>query len=201
MKKFFLCMAAFILVFTGCSNGMPSTTGMIKPMDLTKEQKEIVDLLSTQQEVLFFDYDSKQEYKHFDVWVEVYQKGELVEPKAAILSLSDELRSWNGQLSVSITQKPDYQWRISTKLKDGGMMSTVSEFSKRYSSGGGQAFGAITQPVDIKENQEILLYSRLFSTSNEVEFYSNQSYLENPELLNGFEYVHLIKCKFYNNET
>lgn len=201
MKKFFLCMAAVILVFTGCSNDMPSAVGMIKPTSLTQEQKEIVDLLSTQQDILFFDYDSKQEYTHFDVWVEIYQKGELVEPKAAILSLSDKPRSWNGQLSIAITQKPDYQWRISTKIKDGGMMSTVSELSKRYSSGGSQAFGYATDPIGIKENQEILLYSRLFSTSDQVEFYSDQTYLENPELFSEFEYVHLIKCKFYNEET
>lgn len=92
---------------------MPSNSGVIKPMTLSEEQEEIVNLLSGQQEILLFDFDSMQQYTYFEVWVEIYQYGELVEPKAATLSLNDDSKRWSGKLSVSITQNPDYQWNRS----------------------------------------------------------------------------------------
>ena len=197
MKRLFFCITMISLLLTGCGNYTSSDTGTIKPMSLSKEQEKIVGLLSAQQEILLFDYDSKREYTHFEVWVEIYRNGELVEPKAATLALRNEPKRWNGQLAVVINDNPDYQW-ILASWQDGVHASTVSERTKLYSSDGGKVFGPITEPAAIEEGKEILLYSALFSMSDGMSFYNGQKYLEQPELLKEYPYAHLIKCKFYN---
>lgn len=194
MRKSILYVMVLLIFLTGCST---SSSDVIKSKKLNKDQQEIVNLLSAQQEILLFDYSTKNPYRNFDVWVEIYRNGELVEPKAATLALRNEPKRWNGQLAVVINDNPDYQW-ILASWQDGVHASTVSERTKLYSSDGGKVFGPITEPAAIEEGKEILLYSALFSMSDGMSFYNGQKYLEQPELLKEYPYAHLIKCKFYN---
>ncbi|MEY8353102.1 hypothetical protein AALB39_07030 [Lachnospiraceae bacterium 54-53] len=99
MKRLLFCMTICVFLLTGCGSAVSSAVGTIEPMKLSKDQEEVVSLFSAQQEILLFDYDSKQKYTNFDVWVEIYHNGQLVEPEAAMLSFSDESRRWEGRLT------------------------------------------------------------------------------------------------------
>lgn len=197
MKRVFLCMIIVALVCTGCKSSAPSSLGMIQPVELSLDQQKVITLLSDQHELLLFDYDSKEEFTHFEVWVEIYKKGELVAARIAPLEMmTTEPSRFQGQLAINISQTPEFRWQISD-VKDGGIRSGASETSKLYDAGIAQAYGSMEAPAEIEGGKEILLYSRVFSSSPEFRFINKQTDLEEAEELADYTYAHLIKCKFY----
>lgn len=196
MKRIFVCIMIALLL-AGCSSSPPSAAGTVKLVTLTADQEKTITLLPDQHELLLFDYDSKQEYTHFDTWVEIYQKGVLVEPKIASFDMmTDEPRRFQGQLAVNISQIPDFRWQFSA-VKEGGIASGAIATSKHYSSDAAQAFGPLIESAVIEDGKEILLYARTFSPTATTKLNIKQSDLEDPEQLKNYTYVHLVKCKFY----
>ena len=60
-----------------------------------------------------------------------------------------------------------------------------------------RGFGPITELVPIQDGTEIILYTSKFSDSGRLTFSGDQQiYLEQPELIAGYPYVHFIKARF-----
>jgi hypothetical protein len=202
-KRIFVIAAVFILLIsaTGCekeaSVQSEEKSNEIAPVELTQDQKEIIDLIGVQQEIMLFDYSTDKTFKNSDVWVEVYKDGELVEPKAAAISLREDTAvTWDGRLAVLISQNPDFQWTL-VASQGNSRISNKSDLSSNYGTDG-RAFGPVNAPSGIEEGREIVLYTSLFTDSCSIASYDGQEYVNRPELLKEYTYVHLIKCRFSN---
>ena len=199
IKRLFSCLMILMVVLglgCSCSKEPAVPQNAIAPMALSQEQAEIMSLLDTSnQSILIFEYKTKDEYNSAEFWVEVYEDGVLVDTPAKISYYSDDEYQLDGKLAIVITNNNNYQWMLSAKENDAvyshiGESSRVSDeiFASGSSSGG--------FVVEIEDGKEIVLYTSMFS-NGEIRTYSDQQrYVEEPELLKEYPYMHIIKCKF-----
>lgn len=132
-----------------------------------------------------------------EFWVEVYEYGELIDRLLGISFYSDEAKSINGQLAILINHNSGISWTFTTR-EGGASISHTCEISNIDSSTFARAFGPIDIPVIIEPDKEIVLYTSIYSTGNISTYVDMQRYLDEPELLSGYPYVQIIKCKFTN---
>ncbi len=199
MRKFALLSTLLVLslVLASCSFSTIIPKNEIAPKELTKDQQKIVSLLNQKAEILFFDYNTIEKYKNFDVWVEVYKDGKLVSPHAAQFSMrGDGEKTWNGELAIVITHVPDFMWTITSR--DGASSTSVESEPSPYYGTNARAYGPINEPVEIIADKGIILYTSVFSNKDTMAAYGAQEYEERPELLKEYDYAHIIKCRFSN---
>lgn len=172
------------------------THNTIAPKALTKKEEELIRLLSdSEQEIYLFSYNADQEYRQLDLWVEIYKDGVLIDPDAGGLGIifQETDRDLTGTLAVTVTHTPDYRWKFSHKSEFSGMTSN-SESNANYLAGATRGYQQIQQPQTIELGKEILLYQSMFSKDSTG--FIAQTFLERPEMIQSYDYVHLIKCKF-----
>ena len=190
LKTLFAVFIAAVCLF-GCSNEADSFKNVIAPKELTEEQNEIVSLLSVNnQEILLFEYKTQEVYQSLEFWVEVYKDGVFVSRPAGLHRVSNDFEELDGQLSVLITQNPGFQWSFS--MNGASHMNSEPIFIDDTLVRG---YGPINEPATIENGKEIVLYASIFSHGN-IALHERQSYVEHPELVKGYPYVFLIKCKF-----
>ena len=183
------CLCAALLA--GCA-GRAASPPQVAPMQLSGDQQEIVNLLThTDQEIYFFEFTDGV-FTGIEIWVEVYHYGEFVEQTAGFHTWSDTPFAAR-PIAIQINQSgPEVQWTIS--LTGGRHTSAPWIAGSEYMA---RAFGPIREPVTMEDGQEILLYISRFTTGSFLNAMSDlQWYLENPEALAGYTYVHLIKARF-----
>lgn len=203
VANLFLCLSLLCLL-TACSliEDFPvfetkPAHNTIAPKALTKKEKELIDLLSgTDQEIYLFSYNADREYCQLDLWVELYKDGVLIDPNAGGLGMifQETDKDLTGTLAVTITHTPDYRWRFSHRSKASGA-SSASAPNTNYLPEAARGYHQIQQAQTIEPGKEIILYQSMFSEDSTVGFI-DQTFLERPELLEAYDYVHLIKCKF-----
>lgn len=165
----------------------------IAPKVLTKKEEEMIRLLSdSEQEIYLFSYNADKEYRQLDLWVEIYKGGVLIDPDAGRFGITfqETDRDLTGTLAVTITHTPDYRWRFSTK----GASSSSGPNTNYLSEARG--YQPITQSIEIKDNNDIILYTSVFSSGLMIAAYDTQTLSEHPEFLKQYPYAHIIKCKF-----
>ena len=109
-------ICSFILLFcvilgslTGCEKAQ--LNNYIATKNLTEDQKQIVDLLTTgKQKYLSFDVKTEELYKDIEFWMEIYKNGELIDSRPVSLHLMhDEEKALDGEFAVIINETPDFQ--------------------------------------------------------------------------------------------
>ena len=196
MKKYISIALSVFFISLCLISCKKETANEIAPKNLTEGQKEIVNLLSTNnQEILLFEYKTEQEYKDVEVWVETYEKGILLNSLTGIKSSNLEKRPLDAQLAVTINQNPNFEWRFTVLNSDGIAVSgTFEQDDSDYEFARG--FGPIDDAVTIESGKEIVLYVSFFS-NGELRMYEDfQRYAEQPELLKEYDYAQILKCKF-----
>lgn len=189
-----ICMLASSLL--GCAKVPVTSKNQIAPMKLTGEQEDIVNLIASgKQEILLFDYKTEEAFKSVEFWVEIYEYGVLVDQPTDVSSFRGEEKPLDGQLAILITQNPGFQWTF-TISENGGRVSHTNEVINTDYETIGRAYGPIDGPVAIEDGKEIVLYTSIFSNSDISTYGDQQIYSEQPELINEYPYVHIIKCKF-----
>jgi hypothetical protein len=197
MARKLVCITVLLVVLVSlCGCGKAPKNNTVAPKELTKDQQEIVDILSSNnaQELLFFKYRADAEYKDMDVWVEIYKDGELIDPNAGGISMMDGLAAYSGELAIVITQNPDFQWTFI--VYDDGVHATNRSEPAPHIDSLGRMFGPILDPVTIEDGKEIILYTSVFSSDDAMRTYDAQTLEEYPESLQDYDYAHIIKCKF-----
>ncbi|MDR0935553.1 MAG: hypothetical protein LBM98_02590 [Oscillospiraceae bacterium] len=199
-KALALALAVCLALTAACSAAPTRVKNSVSPLDQTSEQREILDLLTTdKQEHYVFSYDSDAAYKEVALWVEFYEKGELLyKPGSFAMSSTDgELRS--GNIAVSILHNPAYTWTLVLSDKVGHASQSITPEDWEgvpppdLSETLGRMHGQMNSPEEISAGKEILLYQSLFSNSGVM-----RSYDGNPEQLKDYDYAYLVKCKFSN---
>jgi len=199
MKKFCimffaLCIIAISLV--SCTNEPITSKNQIAPKKMTQDQEDIVNLLSSdKQEILLFDYKTEEAYKSMEFWVEIYENGVLIDRPSGVNSFSDEAKPLNGQLAILITQNSGFQWTFTVSENSGRISHTSEAINADYDTIG-RAFGPIDEPITIENDKEIVIYTSIFSNGGISTYSVQQIYIEQPELIKEYPYVHIIKCKF-----
>jgi hypothetical protein len=166
--------------------------------ELEPGQQELLQLLSaSSQDILIFDYTTSEAYQLLDIWVEVYQKGELVDVPFGfgIGLLSEQGERPRGRVALAINQKPFYHWFITVSSGDGGYASSYSAEGVAVDTDLARSYGPMGSPATIEDGQEIILYRSIFSEGS-IIFFDTEELQERPELLDVYPYVHLVKCKF-----
>ena len=194
MKKLILFLSIYSLtMLVGCTNLVANNPPKIAPMELSDAQQEIVNLLSHPgQEFLLFEYTDRV-FTEIEIWVEVYHYGELLERYGGINTLSDTpMEAVPIAITINHPNRLEFQWSISVGGGRGtsGPWTAQSEYLAR-------AFGSITEPVEIADGQEIILYISKFTTGTSLSTMNDlQHYIEYPEELADYTYVHIIKARF-----
>jgi len=189
-----------VVFLVGCSVDERSE---IRPVELTNEQQELVDLLSLgHQEILLFDFETVEAYKDIELWLEIYEYGTLVE-RCLVMGISEPMTMlFNGQLAVTINrnwnyeQELNYNWEFMLK-GDGFGASSITQ-TTAGSDVLGRAFGSIRKPVEIQDGKEIILYISRYSRGGMRVFDDQnlQIYIEQLELIKEYPYVYIIKARF-----
>lgn len=193
-----LC-AALLCLLTACSlieefpvfEAKPAHN-TIAPKALTKKEEELIRLLSdSEQEIYLFSYNADQEYRQLDLWVEIYKDGVLIDPDAGGLGIifQETNKDLTGTLAVTVTHTPDYRWKFACSGA-----TSISEPNTNYLAEATRGYQQIQQPQTIELGKEILLYQSMFSKDSTG--FIAQTFLERPEMIQSYDYVHLIKCKF-----
>lgn len=202
MKKT-LCLATLLCLLAvcclGCAQAKPQN--YIEPKQLTPEQQELMFLLGHQDTAyLLFEYQTKELYQYVDFWVEIYKDGELIEERAAEFPMiGDEPHRQAGTLAVVISATPDFQWLFAYRGDSYTMTGGPSEPNTNYLPHAWSRMG-LSGPIAIEADKEIVLHVSHFSESNPYMRVDLQAYVDEPEILKDYTYVHLIKCKFSNTE-
>ena len=193
------CIIVFILFigsFAGCVKGSNYSKNIIEAKMFSEEQKQIVDLISTnEQKVLIFDFRTEDTYKNVDFWVETYNNGKLVDSRAAGTNVTyDDAKLLTGELAVTINQMPDYKWTLIYAEDKGYKGNNTSELNTNYNMVA-SAYCSMIQPVEIEDGKEIVLYACIFKQESKFETFDIQNFLDTNNL-KEYEYAHIIKCKF-----
>lgn len=189
MKRIFIIFIA-IITLSSCAI---TSKNIVRKKTLTKEQKEIIDLINSSNTTFeFFSLESEAEYKTLEIWVDIYKEGVLVESVAGLSFLSDEDDSFNGDLVLAIKKSPEIEWTFAMN----GATATVTDplpFEKF-----GWACSPMTSDVEITDGKEIVLYMTAFSGQDTAlrALNDGQVYVAQPEFLSEYAYAHIIKCKF-----
>jgi hypothetical protein len=198
-KTLVLIMAIMLLALSACnSSGSKSPNNSIMLSNLSAEQKELINLISSHQEVLIFDFSTDESFRGFELWVEVYKNGGLIVRPAGISTYTDTTTKRNGRCAITISlYNSTYQWAL-TAEENGGHASHIGTWAFTDDSGFGRVYGSLNEPASIEDGKEIIIYSSAFLDSNSPihAAYDTQTLQEQPELLNHYNYVHLIKVKF-----
>ena len=197
MKKTSCILLMFCIIigsFGGCQKAQ--LKNYIATKTLSENQKQIVDLLSTnEQKYLLFDVKTEEAYKGINFWMETYKNGKLVDsPPVSITMTNDDGRALDGEFAVVINQTPDFQWTFIYSDKVGGKSTSTSERNTNYCSGINGSC-TINQPVEIEDGKEIVIYAAAFNQGNSIEAFDIPK-LVDGKYLTECDYVHLIKCKF-----
>jgi len=199
VKNIFTFTISILLLFiglTGCRGQGQNQTFQIEPMVLTEEQQNILNLISTpNQEILLFNYNIDEQFTSIEFWVEVFRYGELAETVAGLRMYSQPpIQITEGQLAVTIniTQNRNFQWTISSS---GGSFQNSEPWTASETHLG-RAHGPIIGPVTIENGRIIVLHTSIFSNGYISTFTDQQIYLEQPELLAEYPYVHMILARF-----
>lgn len=200
---FILSLSMVLLCVTGCGTAAAPLKNYAEPTPLTKEQKQLVDLISTgDQQVLLFHFKTEEAYKTREFWVETYKGGKLVDSRAAGLEWGDkEAKPMDIQAAVTITHAPDYQWTFAVREQDALGASHRSEPNRTYTAKGGSAYTVIRGPVAIEPDKEVVLYSNVFSEDGVLRTLDDPQSMNNAQTLKEYDYVHLIKCRFSKDYT
>jgi len=197
--KLFLFSVIVIMCMTivGCTNQATNNPPQIAPMSLSAPQQEIVDLISrTGQEILLFEYSGT--FTSMEVWVDVYHYGELVGTFAKLHKFGNSTESLtDGQLAIVIHNhnRDEFTWTMTS-----GGASVSSQTWVASNDHMARGFGPITEAVPIISGEEIILYVSRFTTGSALNTHGDlQYYLQNPEILAHYTYVHLIKARFSTN--
>jgi hypothetical protein len=171
----------------------------IAPYAASAEQQEIIDLLSADREVLLYEYSTDKPYKHLSVTVKTFRDGIVIEQPAGVSAGADGGLPQSGVISVTLASRDGvYDWSIS--INDATGEGTGASHSSGRSELApdpalGRAYAPITEPADIADGKEIVLYSSVFFGDSGV-VYNEQTYADEPELLARYPYAQLVTCVF-----
>lgn len=185
-----------LLLFCGC--GEPRrlvSADRVAPITMTGDQKELLNLIGAPGEILLFEVAVKQPYARFDAWVELYHRGELVEPHIAGVSLSaDDPQPWEGKLAVVLSDDSCREWKV-TFSSEGGITSGTGE-TEQETGLSSRAFGPIAEPVPVEPGAETVLYTSIHTEQDGISVYDAREYVRNPSLLAEYEYIYVVRCRF-----
>ncbi|MDF2611045.1 MAG: hypothetical protein K0R92_2519 [Lachnospiraceae bacterium] len=192
-----LLINIILVSFGGCENTTAQLNNYIDAKNLTQEQKQVVELISTDKfQIIMFDFTTEEIYKTRDFWIETYKRGELIDSRAAgITTMNDNGEALSGEIAVTINQTPEYQWTFIYTEKNGTKASNISEFNSNYVSGV-NAYYIINHPIEIEDGEEIVLYASLFNKDGKIHDIDNLQNLVDKNYLEEYEYAHIIKCRF-----
>ncbi|TCT15583.1 hypothetical protein EDC18_103291 [Natranaerovirga pectinivora] len=179
-----------IVLLTGC-NRIEGTSSYIRGANLTEDQKEIVKLIGEQ--IYIFEYQLKEEYARLDTWWELYKKGEYIGKQLDMSSII------NGKKGYIAEVRNNKSWQISHKTGDSvaRMIADNLDVIDGHETSG-KATSTLNDSVTISKDQEIVLMVLMMSEDGRMSVYDPHYYVENPEVIEEYDYIYLLKCAFSN---
>lgn len=190
-------IAIWILFGTaGCGAAVPGPVDTIGLMELTDDQRQIVDLLSgADTRSYLFSFETEAAYANASFWLETYREGEKIDTQPIRIDCSyDEPGALRGGFSVTLTQGEGTGWSLVYLGEDRGKV-TRTGVTERRQEWIASAWAALEPPCEIRNDEEIVLFACVFSEKPALEAFAVQDFLE-PEVLKDYDCVHLLKCQF-----
>lgn len=171
------------------------SANQIYKTNLTQDQKDILNLVGVKNDIDIFNYEIDAGFSTLTIWLEEYKNGELELIRNKMVS--NLFDSSEGQIAIKVDKTSNYNWVISHKVT-GSISSSVFVTDSPFETNGqfSVSSGAMNEPVELETDKEVVLKTFLFEDGKGVSIYNNQTYIEDPEVLNEYDYVYLLKCKF-----
>lgn len=205
--SFALC--ATLLFATACNSAEDSSLqdktpgentqqNSITPVQYSDEQEDIIETLScARMELYTLEYQTDVPYEKMEVWLEVYENGQIVETVQGLHISFSERELWQGQLVILVQNHPNLQFTFINKEKKSGLSITLTEESfiniSREEMIATQR--ELAQTTQIEENKEIILYAMIFY---EDEIVGNSFMTLTQEQIEKHGNCYVVKCKFSN---
>jgi hypothetical protein len=207
MIKKAMILLILLCALAGCAFPAPQVVGnTIRPLALTEREQDILDLVGAGgTEILLYEFDVSEPCTSFDIDVDVYKKGVLVEagPGGGISQRSPDPQPWKGKLAITIDNvdmgenQSGVAWNFTIDHDEGGRASIQSEpwLLPEETS---RAWGSLAEEMPLEIGKEVALYDLVISDSNSLSAYDSQEYVNNPEYIKKQDYLVLITCEFGN---
>lgn len=200
MKKYgVLILAALLAMLCAACTAAPQSELQVVPVSLTQDQQRLLKLMDGKLEFALFTIDAKTPPSGLTLWVECYEKGVRTEDAArlAVSGIPDHPELFYDGIAVIYDhQDSPLKWTLVNYKEDSGMASgTGREIvfdSTGMASGHG---GTFNQPVTVREGEDILLYTALFTGGGAIYTGRLTEAAENPELLRPYDLAFLVKCR------
>lgn len=171
--------------------------GYIGSMALTSEQQDLINLLGVNQDFYIFSYSLDEQIQRVSVWVEEYENG--VINQSGMESSSAVLDNRTGKICLHIDDSSLTDWHWQMTMQDASGYSRWSGdtnypfLADRSFTKGVSVLS--TEQEQIFAGQEIALMVISF-TKGDMSIYDTQYLIENPEILQEYDYAIVVKCRF-----
>lgn len=187
------------MLFSGLFNS-PSINS-IRPKKFNNDEQKIVNMINMLGfEINSFEFKTDKTFTKYEVWGELYKKGELIETIKGPSAFSDE-KDFKGF---------DYEITVCRQMKDAlisyDFIQNTDDSIFSFSSDKFKleniellTYGTsiIKGSVFIEDEKEIVLSLSCFETNGMTTvFFDLQSFIDNPEQINDYDYIFILKCKF-----
>lgn len=200
-KALFLSALLLAACLAGCVPSLSApAANTIQPFSMTSEQERVFHMISNRnQEVRLYDFTVGASYRKAEFWVEIYTP-DGTERFAHLDLAPKEVQPLEGQLCFLTlrTTMGSRQWSI-TYVENGSMSTQTSgRADQTFDTSSGTRL-ELEGPVPIESGKEILLYAMFFfhNTGDELPvMHELQEYAAQPQLLEDYVYVHMLKARF-----
>ena len=195
MKKYAVLFFGifFLIGLVACGNGQSSQINQIRPMELTSDQQELLELITnTNREIVLFDVIA-QDFESVEIWIEKYSYGVLVENMGGLRMFAGNDASFtdmSGTMVIFI-DRDDWNTTRWTLQFNGGSIRHITQ-TNDDNPPAGRGAGGLSIPAYITEGEAIIIYSDIRTHGS----LSTADHLIHPEELPQYPYVYIIKAMF-----
>lgn len=200
--KVYLSLIMGLALLTSCAQNENDTydnQNHISFATVSDDQRELLNMLSAvNTEVLLFDFVKQATFTQLEVWVDVYQNGNLINQPSRIIISNENGMPSEGRVAAVASRDSGgqgFEWTLIFSEEEGVYIVDrgLSFIDDALLS---RSFGAISSPVSIELTQDIILYTSLFTSGPMVSVGDQQRYLTEPELLSEIDFAYIIKARF-----
>lgn len=176
MKKVIMLLSITFLFLVGCENSIESEN-YVKPMEFSKSESEILELVQFNDDLLFLDYKIPKKYNFMCFTFETYIDGKIVNEESMQQGINKD--DHIGKLAIEISDEDVYKVQVKQMYSDDDYSISSFQILKddliKTSIGFSTSF--IDEKMKITDENEITLGVYLYSDKSGVLRVSPQSIL------------------------
>lgn len=188
-----LAAAVLLQGLVACdSNGSQGKNNKIAGLELTEEQKDVLDMAGVNTHIDIFAYQVDNSFQTLYVIRELYKDGQWFSGN----TMASQATPGQGLLSIALDSKTG---SLSLSHKHGGTLVSSQAMLEEEVLSGSLSSGKtwLQEETPIQDEEEIILMVTVYDgAADGMSIFNTDYYQQYPERLADYDYVHIIKCRF-----